>query len=51
MKTRTIKGEKFYLLSSHATKTEASYNAQTFRKSNKKVRVIPFSEGFNVYAS
>lgn len=50
MKTRTIKGEKFYLLSSHATKSDAIYNAQTFRKSNKKVRVIAFSNGYNVYA-
>lgn len=51
METKKINGKTYNLMASHKTKDAAEYNAITFRKSFKSVRVIPFSGGYRVYAS
>jgi|GEM_PF-6904340 len=48
--TRKIDGKKFTLMSAHAKKSDADYYAQTFRRSSKYVRVIPFALGYQVWA-
>jgi len=48
--TRKIDGKKFTLMSAHAKKSGADFNAQTFRRNSKYVRVIPFGGGYQVWA-
>jgi hypothetical protein len=37
-------------MSTHRIKSDAEYNAQTFRRNSKYVRIIPFSNGYKVWA-